>query len=279
MLPQDMAALRKQNPQAAQALDYAHVPLHQQLDLGVRKLEIDVFYVPQETRFTVGHVQQIDMRSHCESLRDCLAQVRAWSQAHPTHVPIWISFNAKDQVIAGLPQPSPFDAQAFELMDEAIETELGDRLIRPADVKQHAKPNWPSLAAARGKILVILDEVGDKRARYWQGWRKRPMFTNAPLTHPAAAILIRNDPITQQDEIRMLVEAGYMVRTRADADTVEARMNDVQRREAAFASGAQAVSTDYYLPASHFSSSYQVALPAVARCNPVATNRSCWVDE
>ena len=278
MLPADMAGLRKQNPQAAQALDYAHVPLSQQLDLGIRKLEIDVFYLPKERLFTVGHVQQIDMVSHCKTLRVCLSQVRAWSDAHPRHIPIWISFNAKDQLIAGLPPPSPFDALAFRRMDEVLEAELGGRLIRPAEVKRDQQPNWPSLADARGKILLILDEVGAKRDLYWQGWRNRPMFTNAPITHPAAAILIRNDPIAQQEEIKSLVKAGDMVRTRADADTVEARSNDVRRREAAFASGAQAVSTDYYLPASHFSTDYQVKLQKVARCNPVSANKPCWVD-
>ncbi len=41
---------------------------------------------------------------------------------------------------------------------------------------------------------------------------------------------------------------GYFVRTRADTDTTEARSGDTTRRDAALASGAQIVSTDYYRP-------------------------------
>ena len=54
-----------------------------------------------------------------------------------------------------------------------------------------------------------------------------------------------NDPVADGDRIRELVAMGYLVRTRTDADTVEARSGDTTRREAAFASGAQLVSTDY----------------------------------
>ena len=53
---------------------------------------------------------------------------------------------------------------------------------------------------------------------YYEGWQQRPMFTNAPEGHPAAAIMIINDPIKDLMKFR-LVKAGYMVRTRADADT------------------------------------------------------------
>ena len=96
---------------------------------------------------------------------------------------------------------------------------------------------------------------------YYEGWQQRPMFTNAPEGHPAAAIMIINDPVDQLEEIQRLVKAGYMIRTRADADTREARDNDTRRKVAAFESGAQAVSTDYYLPATHFGNEYQVSLP------------------
>jgi len=114
---------------------------------------------------------------------------------------------------------------------------------------------------------------------YYDGWQQRPMFTSAPEGHPAAAIMILNDPVGQFDEIQRLVRAGYMVRTRADADTREARENDTRRRAAAFASGAQAVSTDYYLPATHFGNEYQVSLPQPVQCNPITAPANCQVSE
>jgi hypothetical protein len=258
------------------SLDYEHIPLAEQLELGIRKLELDVFYNADEDQFKVGHVQQIDMKSNCSTLRICLNQIIAWSQNNPTHAPIWISFNAKDGYIFGLPSPEIFSPVAFALMDSIIEEMLGEKLIRPRDI---VDLQWPLLKEARGKFILILDEGGVKRDMYYEGWQMRPMFTNAPEGHPAAAIMIINDPIGQLHEIRRLVKAGYMVRTRADADTIEARKNDLGRRDAALASGAQAISTDYYLPATHFGNEYQVILPQPFQCNPITAPENCQVSE
>jgi hypothetical protein len=161
-------------------------------------------------------------------------------------------------------------------MDSIVEEVLGEKLIRPRDI---VDLQWPLLDEARGKFILILDEGGAKRDMYYDGWQQRPMFTSAPEGHPAAAIMILNDPVGQFDEIQRLVTAGYMVRTRADADTREARENDTRRRAAAFASGAQAVSTDYYLPATHFGNEYQVSLPQPVQCNPITAPANCQVSE
>ena len=59
--------LMKLNPEVMESLEYEHIPLAEQLDLGIRKLELDVFYVADEGQFTVGHVQQIDMNSNCST--------------------------------------------------------------------------------------------------------------------------------------------------------------------------------------------------------------------
>ena len=274
----DVEALAARNPAAAAALEYSHVALAEQLDLGLRKLELDVFWDPRTGSFPVGHVQAIDMNSLCSPLADCLAQIVAWSDDNPTHAPVWISFNAKDRQIEGLPDPAPFTAYAFAALDVAVTAALKDRLITPASVKRGpGVPVWPSLREARGQFLLILDEGGDKRAAYAARWRERPMFVNVPPEHAAAAIMVVNDPLRDSRRIRQLVQAGYMVRTRADADTREARSNDVTRRDAAFASGAQAVSTDYYRPAAHFGTDYEVA-PRLS-CNPVNAPADCSVTD
>ena len=62
-------------------------------------------------------------------------------------------------------------------------------------------------------------------------------------------------------DIPDLVAAGYVVRTRADADTVEARSGDTGPRDAAIASGAQWVSTDYPVENPDFGTGYVVADP------------------
>jgi hypothetical protein len=73
------------------------------------------------------------------------------------------------------------------------------------------------------------------------------------------------------EEIKVLVSEGFLVRTRADAETREARSNDVKRRDLALSSGAQFVSTDFP-KADPGLSEYAVRLPGkvVARINPVS---------
>ncbi|WP_332914628.1 Ca2+-dependent phosphoinositide-specific phospholipase C [Algoriphagus boritolerans] len=44
--------LRKINPTAAQSLEYVHLPLSEQLDLGLRNLELDVFHDPMGGKYT-----------------------------------------------------------------------------------------------------------------------------------------------------------------------------------------------------------------------------------
>ena len=69
--PAVLQQLRSVNPQAAAGLDYWHEPLADQLDLGLRVLELDVFYDPEGELFSRGepfpvlHVQNIDTGSHC----------------------------------------------------------------------------------------------------------------------------------------------------------------------------------------------------------------------
>jgi hypothetical protein len=139
---------------------------------------------------------------------------------------------------------------------------------------------WPTLGQARGKVLFALDEGPDKVALY-RGARRslegRVFFVNTDEDSPAAAYLTLNDPVAEGERIRNAVVAGFIVRTRADSGTLEARANDTRRRDVAFASGAQFVSTDYFWPESRLHNAYQVRLPegAVVLCNPVRAAGRC----
>jgi Phosphoinositide phospholipase C, Ca2+-dependent len=97
------------------------------------------------------------------------------------------------------------------------------------------------------------------------------MFVTADRPEsPEAAWFKINDPVKEFDRIQRLVRDGFLVRTRADADTRQARANDCSLRDKALASGAQFVSTDYPEPDRRLTE-YSVRLPGgvVARPNPV----------
>ena len=127
----------------------------------------------------------------------------------------------------------------------------------------------------RGKVLFALDNEDSLRDSYREGHpalRGRLMFVSVAPTDPAAAWMKVNDAIGDFDRIVELIRGGFLVRTRADADTIESRKDDATRRDRALASGAQFISTDYPEPRLEFSK-YQVRFDggAAARANPVLT--------
>jgi hypothetical protein len=108
------------------------------------------------------------------------------------------------------------------------------------------------------------------------------MFVSSPPGEPSAAFLKLNEVLKgEEDAIRKAVADGYLVRTRADIPTEEARSGSTLRRDAAFRSGAHYVSTDYPED-SPFGSGYRARLPAAenrpARCNPVTAPPGCRND-
>ncbi len=239
--------------------------------------------------FKVMHLADIDFRSQCMVFVQCLRQIRAWSQSHREHAPILILINAKDgRSGPGAVAPLPFDGAAFDALDGEIRSVFtAAELIVPDDVRGDAPSlreavlagRWPTLAQARGKVLFALDEDARKIGLY-RGARRslegRAMFVNTDEQASDAAYLTLNDPIGQGVRIAKAVDAGFLVRTRADADTLEARRNDPRRREAAFASGAHYISTDYPQPDRRFSR-YRVVFPRseIARCNPRRQPERC----
>lgn len=296
-----MAQLRAADAGSADALDYAHRPILDQLDAGARQLELDVWYDPrgglyadgsddpamQRPGFKVQHMAGFDNRSSCLTLTQCLTIIRNWSDAHPGHVPILLMFNTNDK--GRFVKGEPYDEAAYDALDAEVRAVLAPaRLIVPDDVQGDYPSlrdavlanNWPTLAASRGKFLFALDE-GPAKVALYRGKRRslegRVFFVNTDEASPAAAYLTLNDPIGQADRIARAVKANFIVRTRADVATREARANDTRPRDAALRSGAHYVSTDYLWPDTRFAGGYRVTLPdgAVALCNPVRRPQGC----
>ena len=234
--------------------------------------------------FKVLHMQDVDYRSVCQPFTTCLKQIRTWSHAHPHHLPLFILVETKEeqpkapfQVVV----PEPFTSSVFDALDAEIRSIFPAReLITPDDVRGSYDTlnqavlagNWPTLASARGKIVFLMDQrpVGPIYLEGHPSLRGRVLFTNAAPGQPDAAFIERNDG--PPSDITALVRQGYLIRTRTDDSTREARANDTARRDAVMASGAQILSTDY--PANEparWPGHYVVTLPgkAPARGNPV----------
>jgi hypothetical protein len=244
--------------------------------------------------FKVMHVQDIDYRSVCQPFIACLKEVRVWSQAHPHHIPIFILVETKQSSTEGpmdLTPAEPFTPAVFDALDAEIRSVFQPgALITPDDVRGHYETlnqavlagNWPTLKKSRGKVVFLMDQrwAGPVYGEGHPSLRGRVLFTNAAPGEPDAAFTECNDG--PRDEIAKLVKQGYLVRTRTDDSTREARVNDTRRRDAMMASGAQILSTDYPVsePA-RWEGHYSVSLPGnvAARCNPVNAPAGCITKE
>jgi len=290
------------------SLRYTHASIPQQLARGIRTFEFDLWADPDGGRFAqpwlaktfgytdplfpsgmdqpgfkVFHIVDLDWRTECATLDACLGAIRTWSDANPGHLPIIVNLELKsDPLPSPIPgtQVLPFDGPRLDALDAALRAALGDRLITPDDVRGSAPDlrtavtttGWPTLADSRGKVLFFMDNA-DLRTPYLAGHpslAERVMFTSSGEGQPDGAVLKENDP-GDGTRIAQLVQQGYLVRTRADADLgpVLTGTND---RAAALASGAQVVHTDF--PVGEAASNGYVVdlgLPVQGRCNPVNT--------
>jgi Phosphoinositide phospholipase C, Ca2+-dependent len=311
---------------AYKGLDYQHQPLPQQFDSGVRQIELDVYadskgglyahpsgpknvaaaglpadpdFDPNglmlKPGFKVMHVQDVDYRSTCQPFTGCLEQIKAWSHAHPDHVPIFILIETKQDKPGSknplhLTETEPFTSATFDALDAEIRSVFpAKELITPDDVRGHYKTlnqailagNWPTLAKARGKVIFLMDQhpMTPVYLEGHPGLRHRVIFTNSDPGQPDAAFLERNEG--PASDISTLVRQGYLIRARTDSDTKEARTNDTTTRDAMLASGAQLLSTDYPVnePA-RWDGHFVVTLPgnASARCNPINAPDPCNIE-
>jgi hypothetical protein len=259
---------------------YTHRPLDEQLGIGVRQFELDVVIDEAGTEFAVFHVEQIDDKTTCATLTECVATMNAWSEAHPHHQPILVLIEPKDAVPA-----DEADAWLAALEGTIEGAWPRARLVVPDTIARNhgslqaglAAEGWPTIDELRGRALFVLHEGEALRDAFVAGGTEgRLLFPDAmgDLVVDWSAVHTINDPIGQADEIAAAVAAGQLVRTRADADNVEPSDNDTTRRDAALASGAQFVSTDFPEPAP---SGYVATIPdgTPSRCNPVRAPDGC----
>lgn len=230
--------------------------------------------------FKVLHMADIDFRTHYPTLKDALTALKTWSDQHPGHTPVFMMIEAKD---SGFPffenstKVLPFDKKAYDELDGEIVKYLGkDKIITPKEVQGKYKTlkeavthnNWPKLNDSKGKFIFMLlpgsaGTLSSKNNPYLidGSLKERVMFLNSEPDDSFAGFILRDNAIVRQKEIQDLVKQGYMVRTRSDIETYEAKTNDFTRSEAAFSSGSQIISTDFFRPGNTYGTPYFIQPP------------------
>ena len=237
-------------PGQGAALQYSHAPLWDQLDEGIRSMEIDVRWNGEA--FSVSHVPLVANRSTMPDFALGLREIALWSDAHPAHLPISIMIEAKNDYMFLDPALKAFDAGACDALDAVIVDAMGSRLFAPADVLGDA-PNlraavadggagWPSGGDMRGRVLFFYADSEGTREACSKGAVEasdRAVFASSRTGVDSAVFAVRDDPrdaATAAD-----LAAGMIVRVRADADLA----TSAAERDLALATGAQIVSTDF----------------------------------
>ena len=285
--------------------DYEHLPLEEQFtNYGIRCIEFDIFDDPAGGLFyfrygkavvtndpnegyanipdllmpglKMLHYPDLDYNTNnYYTFKKGLTAVKNWSDAHPTHLPIVIMVEPKEDdphtELEGIAQlfniPNlfthtiPFTASNLLTIEQEIWDVFGDdQVLIPDEIRgdqptlNHAitHKKWPTLANARGKVMFVMLTSNNEKEAYlgmYPGLQGATMFVFSDPGNPETAFVRMEDPVNHFVQIQDLVNSGYMVRTRADAETLEARYpGNTVRRDKAFASGAQIISTDYYRP-------------------------------
>ena len=267
--------------------EYTHAPLDVQFgEQGVRQIELDIHYTAEGGGFEVYHIPNVDAETTCLALSDCLTTIRDWSDDHPGHFPILVMVEPKDDV----------DSQKlkgrFDLLDEAIlEVFPAQHLIRPDDLQGGyatlgeavRTEGWPTLGDARGKVIFALLDSGEYRDEYSADQTSlvgRVLFTEADTVDDAlAAVMKPDDPIADATTIAEAAAAGLLIRTRADSGGGEVDETDSAQLQAALASGANFLSTDYPAPVEGVDYVAEIPDGTPGRCNPVTAPADCVATE
>jgi hypothetical protein len=227
---------------------------------GIKQRTSDsLMYAPG---FKVLHIADVDYETNYLTFKQALVELKEWSMNHPDHTPLFVNIEVKSSAPAdyskslkrlGFHKAVPADSIAMNQLDVEIETMFQTcpgKVFTPAMLRStYANISerldsigWPLLSEVKGKIFFILD--GDPSGAYSKS-TTHPMFLYGSPTNPQTAFIIENEPAGKESEILNLTEK-YMVRTRSDAGTLEARKNDYTRFKSALESGAQLISTDFY---------------------------------
>jgi hypothetical protein len=245
----------------------------------------------------VLHIADLDYKTSCVRFVTCLEQVERWSDANPGHVPLQVLLELKQSDARAVAQGGvvapPWEIGQLDALDAEIRSVFSERdMITPDDVRRPGltleqsvrRHGWPSLERGRGKVIFLLDnEPGPIRLAYTAGrpnLEGRVIFTNSRPAFPDAAFVKRNEPRgANTTQIQQLVRDGYLVRTRSDVPLATVTANDPAMLQAALASGAQLISTDFPQigMTGRYDSDYLARLPEdlPARCNPVNSGRRC----
>lgn len=240
----------------AETAEFTMDSLTEQLELGIRGLEIDIETVDKNgnVSFIVTHNPLYDNTTSCYDFETALEEIKIWSDNNPHHLPLTIIIEPKKDVIE-INNLKSFKIEYAKRIDEILREKMGDTLLTPAEMmgdyeslkEMRENDGWLPLKKTMGRVIFLLHDT-TVTSRYINQDKSIktqamfPMLRYADRNKSYASFIIDNHPdqaIAHEEET--IDRCNLIVRTRAD---FYPDFND-KRYEYADKCSAQIISTDF----------------------------------
>lgn len=236
--------------------DFSCDTITQQLQVGLRNLEIDIQTIDNkgEISFVVSHQPYLDNLSSCYDLALALKEIKLWSDNNPGHMPVSVIIEPKALTLP-IDNMRGFSYDYALCLDELLRQVLGETLLTPADMlgdyksfyEMRMADDWLSLDKTQGKVLVLLHDCGvtDKYIKSDESIKTQamfPMLRYGDRNKSYASFIIENDPkraASRQGET--IDKYNLIVRTRADSFLNFSE----EKYDLVMQGSSQIISTDY----------------------------------
>lgn len=235
--------------------DFVSPTLTDQLNSGIFSFEIDVevFDRDGEISFTCMHSPGLEMTTSCYDFALGMKEIAMWSDNNPGHLPITVIIEPKE-IFIPFEDMKVLNLDYAKVLDKTLRETLGDRLFTPDDMlreyesfgEMRRADDWCKVENMLGKVLILFHECNTTEGYMELDPTLRtqamfPMLRARDIDRDCASFLLINKPEGEYDDIQKALDNKFIVRTRVDEFTNISE----KRREKAFESGAQIMSTDY----------------------------------
>lgn len=183
--------------------------------------------------------------------------LKDWSDQTPSHMPIIIWFEPKDEDADFLdPSLIPILGHYSELEEDILSVWPEERVFTPDDVRRGyatlpeaiGAERWPTLGKFRGRAIFSMLDSDNHRESYTRdpsALDGRLLFVDADqATDPYAALLKINNAQSDGDEVRILVEAGFIATSNVDG-VARDDADNAARSEGSLEAGVHDPSSDF----------------------------------
>ncbi|QHS52788.1 phosphatidylinositol-specific phospholipase C1-like protein [Edaphobacter sp. 12200R-103] len=233
-------------PKAYRGVEYHHQTLTQQLNAGVRQLELDIVQDPKGGRFAhpkiveltkeaglppdsdfdpkhewlkpgfkTLHLGDLNQRSSCVLFTSCLKEIRTWSKGHKGHVPIFLLIEDKQGRLGpmqGAVTAEPWTAATWDAMDAEIRSVFKENeIITPDKVRGGAATLEEAVLAGRWPTLK---EARGKVVFLLYNRSSAPAYLEGHAMMKGRVLFVNGRPGEP--------EAGFVEQDKGTADEIEA---------------------------------------------------------